>query len=194
MASGSAGMHALTGLGAIVLGILAIAGTGADDMFLVLVALLALGATLDLHRVWQAGMLGLALGMFVVAVSGAALLLADRITGGTGAAGLAAALVVHVRKNRKVGTLVERTLNPAQNQRAERVCDVKHHDSNGVVASGVQKMRIRLGAIVQPFRSLLDAILGGRRNVAREWRIVEHNRDRRDRDAARLRHVPQRDG
>jgi 2-keto-3-deoxygluconate permease len=51
----------------------------------------ALGATLDLHRVWQAGMLGLALGLFVVAVSGAALLLADRITGGTGTAGLAAA-------------------------------------------------------------------------------------------------------
>jgi hypothetical protein len=48
MASGSAGMQALTGLAAIVLGILAIAGTGADDMILILVALLALGATLVL--------------------------------------------------------------------------------------------------------------------------------------------------
>jgi 2-keto-3-deoxygluconate permease len=51
----------------------------------------ALGATLDLHRVWQAGMLGLGLGLFVVAVSGTALLIADRLTGGTGTAGLAAA-------------------------------------------------------------------------------------------------------
>lgn len=51
----------------------------------------ALGTTLDLHRVWQAGMLGVALGLAVVAVSGAALLIADRITGGTGTAGLAAA-------------------------------------------------------------------------------------------------------
>jgi hypothetical protein len=48
MASGSAGMQALAGLAAIVLGILAIAGTGADDMILILVALLALGATLVL--------------------------------------------------------------------------------------------------------------------------------------------------
>jgi len=51
----------------------------------------ALGTTLDLHRVWQAGMLGVALGLFVVVLSGAALLLADRLTGGTGTAGLAAA-------------------------------------------------------------------------------------------------------
>ena len=51
----------------------------------------ALGATLDLHRVWQAGMLGVALGLTVVVVSGAALLAADRITGGSGTAGLAAA-------------------------------------------------------------------------------------------------------
>ncbi|HVV47180.1 MAG TPA: 2-keto-3-deoxygluconate permease, partial [Bryobacteraceae bacterium] len=32
----------------------------------------ALGATMDLHRVWQAGLLGVALGLAVVAVSGAA--------------------------------------------------------------------------------------------------------------------------
>ncbi|MEO8050659.1 MAG: 2-keto-3-deoxygluconate permease [Acidobacteriota bacterium] len=51
----------------------------------------ALGTTLDLHRVWQAGMLGVALGLFVVVVSGVALFFADRVTGGTGVAGLAAA-------------------------------------------------------------------------------------------------------
>jgi 2-keto-3-deoxygluconate permease len=51
----------------------------------------ALGSTLDLHRVVQAGLLGVFLGLLVVAVTGAALFLADRLTGGTGVAGLAAA-------------------------------------------------------------------------------------------------------
>ena len=50
----------------------------------------ALGATLDLHRVWQAGLLGVALGLAVVLVSGSALLVTDRLTGGTGVAGIAA--------------------------------------------------------------------------------------------------------
>ncbi|WP_454753620.1 2-keto-3-deoxygluconate permease [Cupriavidus necator] len=52
---------------------------------------LALGAGLDLHKVWQAGMLGLGLGLAVVAVTGCALYFADRLSGGTGVAGVAAA-------------------------------------------------------------------------------------------------------
>ncbi|MGA7384533.1 MAG: hypothetical protein WBW81_07540 [Methylocella sp.] len=48
LASGSAGIQALAGLAAVVLGILGLAGTGIDDMILILVALLALGATLIL--------------------------------------------------------------------------------------------------------------------------------------------------
>jgi hypothetical protein len=48
MASGSAGLQALVGLAAIVLGILALAGTGIDSAVLILVAFLALGATLVL--------------------------------------------------------------------------------------------------------------------------------------------------
>ncbi len=51
----------------------------------------ALGATLDLHRVWTAGILGVALGVSVVAVSAPALILADRLLGGKGTAGIAAA-------------------------------------------------------------------------------------------------------
>jgi hypothetical protein len=48
LASGSAGIQALAGLAAVVLGILAIAGTGVDDVILILVALLGLGAALIL--------------------------------------------------------------------------------------------------------------------------------------------------
>jgi 2-keto-3-deoxygluconate permease len=51
----------------------------------------ALGTGLDLGRIWQAGLLGLALGVAVVVVTGIPLFLADRLTGGTGVAGVAAA-------------------------------------------------------------------------------------------------------
>lgn len=51
----------------------------------------ALGAGLDLGKVWQAGVLGLGLGVGVVIVTGIPLFLADRLTGGTGVAGVAAA-------------------------------------------------------------------------------------------------------
>lgn len=51
----------------------------------------ALGTGLDLTKVWQAGLLGLGLGVGVVAVTGIPLFLADRATGGTGVAGVAAA-------------------------------------------------------------------------------------------------------
>ena len=51
----------------------------------------ALGAGLDLAKVWQAGLLGLAMGVAVVVVTGIPLFFADRLTGGTGVAGVAAA-------------------------------------------------------------------------------------------------------
>jgi 2-keto-3-deoxygluconate permease len=51
----------------------------------------ALGATLDLHRLWAAGLLGLALGTAVVLLSSPALILVDRLFGGKGTAGIAAA-------------------------------------------------------------------------------------------------------
>jgi 2-keto-3-deoxygluconate permease len=51
----------------------------------------ALGATLDLHRVWAAGLVGVALGLAVILVSCPALILVDRLIGGKGTAGIAAA-------------------------------------------------------------------------------------------------------
>jgi 2-keto-3-deoxygluconate permease len=51
----------------------------------------ALGTGLDLSKVWQAGLLGLGMGVAVVVVTGIPLFFADRITGGTGVAGIAAA-------------------------------------------------------------------------------------------------------
>jgi 2-keto-3-deoxygluconate permease len=51
----------------------------------------ALGAGLDLSKVWQAGLLGFGMGVAVVVVTGIPLFLADRLTGGNGVAGVAAA-------------------------------------------------------------------------------------------------------
>jgi 2-keto-3-deoxygluconate permease len=51
----------------------------------------ALGAGINLETVVRAGLLGLLLGLFVVVVTGIALFGADRLTGGNGTAGLAAA-------------------------------------------------------------------------------------------------------
>lgn len=51
----------------------------------------ALGAGIDLAAVWEAGLLGLLLGVSVFVLSGVALMAADRLTGGRGVAGIAAA-------------------------------------------------------------------------------------------------------
>jgi len=51
----------------------------------------AIGASLNLANVWRAVLLGLALGLMVLAISSTVMFLADRISGGKGVAGLAAA-------------------------------------------------------------------------------------------------------
>lgn len=51
----------------------------------------ALGTGLDLAKVWQAGLLGIGMGVGVVIVTGIPMFIADRLTGGTGVAGIAAA-------------------------------------------------------------------------------------------------------
>jgi 2-keto-3-deoxygluconate permease len=50
----------------------------------------SLGAGINLGNVWHAGLLGILLGVSVVAITGAVLFVADRLTGGSGVAGLAA--------------------------------------------------------------------------------------------------------
>jgi 2-keto-3-deoxygluconate permease len=51
----------------------------------------ALGAGINLASVWKAGLLGVGLGVFVVLVTGTVLVIADRLSGGNGTAGIAAA-------------------------------------------------------------------------------------------------------
>ena len=51
----------------------------------------ALGAGINLASVWRAGLLGVLLGLSVIAISGVVLVVADKLTGGNGIAGIAAA-------------------------------------------------------------------------------------------------------
>ena len=51
----------------------------------------ALGTSLDLHRIWNAGLLGLAMGVAITLVSAIILAVVDRFGGGNGTAGIAAA-------------------------------------------------------------------------------------------------------
>lgn len=51
----------------------------------------ALGNTLNLQMVWQAGLLGIIMGVAVVVITGTVLIIADKLTGGNGIAGISAA-------------------------------------------------------------------------------------------------------
>lgn len=51
----------------------------------------ALGNTLNFMNVWKAGLLGILMGVAVVVITGTVLILADKLTGGNGIAGIAAA-------------------------------------------------------------------------------------------------------
>ena len=76
---------------------------------------LTLGLTINLTAVWQAGLLGLALGLFVVFAGGAVLLLADKLSRGDGIAGLAAATTAG---NAAVVPVIVAQANPAYAQAA----------------------------------------------------------------------------
>jgi 2-keto-3-deoxygluconate permease len=70
----------------------------------------ALGTGLDLSKVWQAGLLGVGLGVAVVVVTGIPLFFIDRLTGGTGVAGVAAASTAG---NAAAGPAIVAAANPA---------------------------------------------------------------------------------
>lgn len=50
----------------------------------------ALGTSMDLHRVWTAGLLGILLGFFTMSLSAVVLIVVDKLIGGNGTAGIAA--------------------------------------------------------------------------------------------------------
>lgn len=76
----------------------------------------ALGAGIDIKTVWQSGLLGLLLGLAVVVFSGIVLFTADRLVGGSGVAGLAAASTAG---NAAAVPALVAAANPAYNEAAK---------------------------------------------------------------------------
>jgi 2-keto-3-deoxygluconate permease len=77
----------------------------------------ALGSGIDLAAVWTAGLLGIGLGLFVLVLSGTTLFFADRLVGGSGLAGLAAATTAG---NATAVPALVAAANPAYEEAAEK--------------------------------------------------------------------------
>ncbi|MFI6348341.1 2-keto-3-deoxygluconate permease [Streptomyces sp. NPDC050560] len=77
----------------------------------------ALGSGIDLASVWTAGLLGLGLGVFVLVVSGGSLFVTDKLIGGNGLAGLAAASTAG---NAAAVPALVAAANPAYQEAADR--------------------------------------------------------------------------
>jgi 2-keto-3-deoxygluconate permease len=75
----------------------------------------ALGAGLDLGQVWQAGLLGVGMGVATIVLTGIPLYLVDRLSGGTGVAGVAAASTAG---NAAAVPMIVAAANPAYNAAA----------------------------------------------------------------------------
>jgi len=76
----------------------------------------ALGAGINLTTVWRAGLIGIVIGLGVIAISGLVLVIADRLTGGTGLAGIAAASTA---ANAAAVPAIVAAANPAYSQAAK---------------------------------------------------------------------------
>jgi 2-keto-3-deoxygluconate permease len=126
---------------------------------------LALGAGLDLHKVWQAGLLGIGLGFAVVVVTGIPLYIADKLTGGTGVAGVAAA---NTAGNAAAVPALIAAANPVYNEAAK--------SATLLVAACVV-----VTAIVSP---ILTASVAKRANAKRDARAANGSRGEA-REAAR---------
>jgi 2-keto-3-deoxygluconate permease len=126
---------------------------------------LALGAGLDLHKVWQAGLLGIGLGFAVVVVTGIPLYIADKLTGGTGVAGVAAA---NTAGNAAAVPALIAAANPVYNEAAK--------SATLLVAACVV-----VTAIVSP---ILTASVAKRANAKRDARAANSSRGEA-REAAR---------
>src|SRR5262249_43834684 len=105
----------------------------------------------------------------------------------------AAALVVDVGENGKVGRLIERVFDAAQDQRAVRVGHVEDHDSDSVAALAAERAGKEVRPVTQLLGRLFDSLLGFGRNIAGKRRIVKHDGDGGGGKSAFLRHFPYRD-
>ena len=88
-------------------------------------------------------------------------------------------LVVGVGENWHVRRLIEPVLDAPQNRRAKGIRNIEEHHSDTVAPFAAKKTRHCIWPVAELFGDFLDAFFCGWRDVPRQWRIVQHNRNRR---------------
>src|SRR5215472_6114971 len=101
----------------------------------------------------------------------------------------AAALVVDVGEDGKIGRLIESVLDTAENHGAERVGHVEDHDTDGVAALAAERTGELVGAVSELLGGAFDALFGYSRDVTRQGRVVQDDGHRGRGEAAFLRHI-----
>ncbi len=104
----------------------------------------------------------------------------------------AVALVMRVGKNRYVGRLIKRVLNPAHHRGTERIGNVEEHQPHSMAALAPKKPRHRIRPVTKLLGHFLNAFFCGGSDVARQRRVVQDDRYRCRREAAVFRDVPHR--
>src|SRR6266403_1145010 len=90
----------------------------------------------------------------------------------------AVSLVVRIREYLYVGRLIQGVFDASQDRGAERVGNIEEHDADAVASLAAQKSRHRIRPVAEFLRYVLNALFRRRRNVTRQWRVVQHNRYR----------------
>src|SRR6267143_4701980 len=106
----------------------------------------------------------------------------------------AVSLVVRIREYLYVGRLIQGVFDASQDRGAERVGNIEEHDADAVASLAAQKSRHRIGPVAEFLGYFLNAFFCRWCNVARQRRVVQHNRDRSRRKAAGLCDIPHRYG
>src|SRR6266850_433253 len=106
----------------------------------------------------------------------------------------AVSLVMCIGKNLHVGGLIQGVFDASQDRDAERIGNIEEHDADAMASLTAQKSRHRIRPVTKFLSHFLNALFCRRRDVTRQRRVVQHNRNRSRRKAAGLRDIPHRYG
>jgi len=87
------------------------------------------------------------------------------------------ALVVGDHDDRQVGRGVEGFFDALQDEGAEWIGDVGHHDADGVAATAAEGTGGSVGTVAEPAGDGANALFGAGGDIAGERRLVEHDGD-----------------
>src|ERR1700722_594100 len=103
------------------------------------------------------------------------------------------ALVVSQHDDWQVGRRIERLLDALQDQRAERIGDVRNHDADGVTSAAAQRASGGVWTVAKFARDSADMLFGAGGDITGEWRFVEHEGDSRGGESTGARNIGEGD-